>query len=294
MKLPYDRFTLAAGMTILTLGGLTVVDFVRLNMLSTRVTILETELASSTLLLQEQISDTHNVLISALDDTRKTTNAQLGSVAAQVGSISGTVGTLEKLSKTDPELLAKYSKVYFLNENYAPDRVVSVDSSYLYNDKKSETIHAQVWPFLQDMLRAAQHDDVELYVYSAYRSFTTQGALKGTYTVTYGAGTANTFSADQGYSEHQLGTTVDLITTGLNGQLEGFEKTEAYTWLLDNAYKYGFILSYPKNNGYYVFEPWHWRFVGVKLATKLHREGKNFYDLDQRNIDEYLVDIFDE
>jgi len=79
----------------------------------------------------------------------------------------------------------------------------------------------------------------------------------------------------------------------VGANLTGFENTEAYTWLQENAYKYGFVLSYPKGNGYYVFEPWHWRFVGKDLAIKLHREDKNFYDLDQRQIDEYLVSIFD-
>jgi LAS superfamily LD-carboxypeptidase LdcB len=61
----------------------------------------------------------------------------------------------------------------------------------------------------------------------------------------------------------------------------------------NHAYIYGFVLSYPKNNGYYVYEPWHWRFVGVKLATDLHNQGKNFYDMDQRTIDTYLLNIFD-
>lgn len=110
----------------------------------------------------------------------------------------------------------------------------------------------------------------------------------------YGAGTANSFSADQGYSEHQLGTAVDIITPGLGGVLDGFDKTNAYQWMLQNAYKYGFILSFPQNNGYYVYEPWHWRFVGVKIATDLHNQNMHFYDMDQRVIDTYLVSIFDQ
>ena len=91
----------------------------------------------------------------------------------------------------------------------------------------------------------------------------------------------------------KLGTAVDLTTTGLGGGLDGFEKTPAFAWLLSNAYRYGFVLSYPPNNQYYVFEPWHWRYVGVKLATDLRTEGKYFYDLDQREIDKYLSNIFD-
>ena len=69
--------------------------------------------------------------------------------------------------------------------------------------------------------------------------------------------------------------------------------TLAYTWMQANAYKYGFELSYPKANGYYVYEPWHWRFVGVELATKLYNDHANFYDLDQRTLDTYLIKIFD-
>ncbi|MEK9173171.1 MAG: D-alanyl-D-alanine carboxypeptidase family protein, partial [Patescibacteria group bacterium] len=73
----------------------------------------------------------------------------------------------------------------------------------------------------------------------------------------------------------------------------GFEKTNSYKWLTENAYQYGYVLSYPPNNIYYQFEPWHWRFVGVALATKLHNDNKYFYDFPQREIDEYLVNIFD-
>ncbi len=143
------------------------------------------------------------------------------------------------------------------------------------------------------MLDRAKQNGIEIYVYSGYRPFEEQAALKGQYAVTYGEGTANQFSADQGYSEHQLGTTVDLITPGIGGTLQGFDGTEAYAWLKDNAHRYGFTLSYPKENGYYIFEPWHWRFVGIGLAADLYNSGRNFYDLEQREIDEYLVDIFE-
>ena len=127
---------------------------------------------------------------------------------------------------------------------------------------------------------------------SAYRSFQYQAQLKGQYLVTYGTG-ANTFSADQGFSEHQLGTAVDFTAPGLGGGLDGFGETEAYEWLTENAHKYGFILSYPPNNQFYVFEPWHWRFVGEDLAKDLHDDNAYFYDWDQREIDEYLISIFD-
>lgn len=267
-----------------------------LTTLSSQVASLQEELASTSNLLQENIAQTHQTLSQALNQERQnvtTLEQQLGSFQQEVGSISGTVTTLQKLSNTDPELLQKYSKVFFLNEHYTPERVLEISDEYKYFSEKHPTVLDKVLPYLTSMLGAAKNAGIDMYVFSAYRPFDEQQALKGQYTVTYGAGTANQFSADQGYSEHQLGTTVDLITTGIGGTLSGFEKTQAYQWLVDNAYRYGFVLSYPKDNSYYVFEPWHWRFVGIKLATDLHNAGKYFYDLDQREIDQYLVNIFD-
>ena len=63
--------------------------------------------------------------------------------------------------------------------------------------------------------------------------------------------------------------------------------------MLDNAYKHGFTLSYPEDNEFYVYEPWHWRFVGKDLARDLHREDRRFYDVEQRELDTYLISIFD-
>ncbi len=218
---------------------------------------------------------------------------KVGVYREQATSLTNTITTLEKLSKTDPQLLAKYSKVFFLNENYAPARVSPLPNSYKYSDAKTVTVHSDVLPHLQKMIDDASRAGMVLFVSSGYRSFDEQKNLKGIYNVTYGAGTANQFSADQGYSEHQLGTAVDLTTTGLGGALDGFEKTQAYGWLLTNAYKYGFVLSYPPNNQFYEFEPWHWRYVGIKLATDLRTAGAFFYDWDQRKIDGYLENVFE-
>jgi len=213
----------------------------------------------------------------------------------QIKGITNTVVTLEKLSKTDKQFLEKYSKIFFLNEHYVPSKLTLIDQTYLNKKDRPEEIHAGIWPFLQKLLADAQTAGVPLQIVSAYRSFGEQTNLKSSYDLIYGSGTANTFSAEQGYSEHQLGTTVDFTTEAVGGSLAGFENTTAYAWLQTNAHRYGFILSYPKGNGYYQFEPWHWRFVSVTLATRLHNENKYFYEntLTQREIDQYLVSFFD-
>lgn len=241
--------------------------------LQEKIEVLESDKA---LLAQELMEQ--KAIVDAFDD--------------QIRDISDTVGVLDKLSKTDEELLQKYSKVYFLNEHYVPSSLTLIDQEYLYDTNRPAQIHDDVWPFLEDLLEDAERDGIDLQILSAYRSFGTQSGLKSSYKVTYGEG-ANTFSADQGYSEHQLGTTVDFTVPDLNGGLSGFQNTEAYKWLVDNAHRHGFTLSYPEGNQYYVFEPWHWRFVGEELARDLHRDGKHFYDLSQRELDEYLISIFD-
>lgn len=210
----------------------------------------------------------------------------------RISDLGKTVGVLDKLARTDEELLRKYSKVSFLNENYIPETLREIDDQWKYDESRSFELHGAVMPYFDDMLEDALDDGIKIYVVSAYRSFDYQADLKQKYLVTYGTG-ANAFSADQGFSEHQLGTTVDFTTTGIGGGLEGFGNTAAYEWLRDNAHRYGFVLSYPPDNQYYVYEPWHWRFVGEELADDLKDDNAYFYDWDQRRINEYLVNIFD-
>ena len=215
----------------------------------------------------------------------------VNAIKDQVAEMGGTLNILDKLSKTDPELLQKYSKVFFLNEHYRPASFKQIDQKFVYPDRDL-WIHGEVWLYLEDLLQSASSSGVDMLVLSAFRSFDTQAKIKDSYTVTYGTG-ANQFSADQGYSEHQLGTTVDLTTSVNGNSFHAFDETEAYQWLLDNAHIYGYVMSYPEDNGYYLFEPWHWRFVGRELATRLYEEEMYFYDMDQREIDKYLVSFFD-
>ncbi len=257
------------------------------------------ELASTTAKLEGVIDNLERALASTtnekiyLSDILTIEKARNSDFQNQINQISTTVGTLDKLSKTDSELLQKYSKVYFLNEHYVPEALTDIDTAYLYNKKNPQQAHSKVKPLLEAMLQAARADKIELYVTSAYRSYATQAVVKANHTFIYGAGTANQFSADQGYSEHQLGTTVDLTSPDVPAVLEGFDKSVAYPWLLKNAHRFGFTLSYPKGNAYYQFEPWHWRYVGIDLASRLHTESKHFYDLEQRDINQYLIKIFD-
>ncbi len=237
--------------------------------------------------------DRLNGVNSALTTVLQASTQEKDALQQQTQSLSSTVSTLDKLVHTDKQLLEKYSSVYFLNENYIPRDLYAINNSYLNRPDKPEQVIIGIVPHLTDMLKTASDAKVPLQILSAYRSYGTQSALKSSYKVTYGSGTANSFSADQGYSEHQLGTAIDFTTPTIGATLAGFDKTTSYAWMQKNAHLYGFILSYPKGNTHFVFEPWHWRYVGVALATKLHNEGKALYDMDQRDIDQYLIKFFD-
>lgn len=269
---------------------------------STELAKTNTELAEKTKNINdinEKIFDIETIILSTQADNLTLAEAleqakqQSSSLSEEFEKVNNTVEDLEKLTTTDQELLQKYSKVYFLNEHYAPTDLKTIPSRYTYDTNRKYEIHEQVYPYLVDLLEDAEDDGLSLEIISAFRSFGEQAVLKGNYTVTYGAGTANQFSADQGYSEHQLGTTVDFTNPIVASTFSGFSQSEEYKWLLNNAYKYGFTLSYPENNSYYEFEPWHWRFVGKRLARNLHNKDKNFYDLTQREIDEYIIYLFD-
>jgi len=248
--------------------------------------------------LEQKTDDIEIVLLSAQEENTTLADAlaeareNANDLERKFERVNDNVDELEKIAKTDPELLQKYSKVFFLNEHYIPADLDTIPSKYTYDQNRKYQIHDDVSDYLNDLLEEAEDDNIDLKVISSFRSFDEQAQLKGAYTVNYGSG-ANQFSADQGYSEHQLGTTVDFTTPEVGATFSGFAQTEAYEWLLKNAHKFGFTLSYPQDNQFYQFEPWHWRFVGRDLADDLRDDGIHFYDLSQRDIDKYIVDLFD-
>ncbi len=230
---------------------------------------------------------------ASFEDLRQVLSKVIEEEGLKNKTLEDKLDSLDKITRSDPQLLKKYSKIYFLNENYTPRETHVILSDYTLNKKNEYRLHVDVIYFLLNMIDAARRDGLNPVVMSAYRSFETQASLKSHKKIVYGAGTANRFVAEQGYSEHQLGTTVDLTTPSIGAASISFERTKEYEWLQNNAHKYGFILSYPKGNAYYAYEPWHWRFVGVALATQLYNDKIYFYNLDQRSIDGYLINIFD-
>lgn len=124
---------------------------------------------------------------------------------------------------------------------------------------------------LRSLVNDAKKDGVEFKIRSTYRSYETQRSLYDHYTRKYKD--ADTFSAEAGHSEHQLGTAVDFGSGDSRIDLtEEFGVTKQGKWLEENAWKYGFALSYPKDKESvtgFIYEPWHYRFIGAAAAEGL-------------------------
>ncbi len=182
-------------------------------------------------------------------------------------------GELKVIADGD-DLLALVTKETKLKKDYEPEDLVAIPA-YMnpYYDMK---IRAVAFDYLESMWHAAKSDGVVLSIRSAYRSYSTQEKLFEDYASRHGIEEANRFSARAGQSEHQLGTAVDFGGTGKDFTA-AFAITDQGQWLAENAFRYGFVISYPEGKEHitgYIFEPWHYRFIGVDEALEWKKTGK--------------------
>ena len=171
------------------------------------------------------------------------------------------------------------NKRFYLSSDYVPGSLENMSVVYA---SKGLTLNAEAYEAFKQMCDAAktafESKNPVMYASSAYRDYTYQADLYDTYVRRYGEEEADTIAARPGHSEHQTGLTVDIAST-TNGGLSKFGESQEYQWMLSNAHKYGWILRYPEGKeditGYSA-EPWHWRYVGVDLATKIYNSKLTF------------------
>ncbi len=192
------------------------------------------------------------------------------------------------MSSINPENADAYlllaNKQTPLGEAYKPDDLILLECKTA--DNRELYLRYDAAKALHAMMLAMSADGVtDVSVTSAYRAYSRQKELFDRYVAGHKAegmseeeaiAAALEYSARPGTSEHQTGLCIDFITSTMEDLDETFENTEAFTWLSQNAYKYGFILRYPSDKvdtTGYKYEPWHYRFVGRTAAEEIYNSG---------------------
>ena len=163
------------------------------------------------------------------------------------------------------------NKYYYLTEDYVPENLEEISLSYARSGM--QLVHEAKEAF-ETLSEEAKKEGMNIIAMSSYRSYEYQVDLYNRYVETDGKEAADTYSARAGYSEHQTGLAVDVYNKEL--PYTSFEQTEEFTWMQENAYKYGFILRFPKdkvNITGYQYESWHYRYVGEEVAEYIHKNN---------------------
>jgi zinc D-Ala-D-Ala carboxypeptidase len=160
---------------------------------------------------------------------------------------------------------------YNLPETYIPPDLALTSAAGLSPDYK---LRALVMPDLTALVQAAKDAGNPLELQSAYRSYSYQEKTFQYWVNKQGYDAALESSARPGHSEHQLGTAMDFRSAGgaAPWELEDWATTPAGAWLAEHAWKYGFIMSYPKSKetiSCYIYEPWHYRYVGKEVSRTM-------------------------
>lgn len=171
------------------------------------------------------------------------------------------------------------NKYHYLTDNYVPNNLVPISTNY---SRSGMSLVKEAQEAFEKLAQDAKQDNMIILAISSYRSYDYQLNLYNTYVAADGKKAADTYSARAGFSEHQTGLAVDIYD-GIT-PYTSFEKTKEFNWMQENAYKYGFILRYPKNKEKitgYQYESWHYRYVGIKAAKII--KNKNL------SLEEYYV-----
>ena len=165
------------------------------------------------------------------------------------------------------------NKYHGVSDDFIPDNLVDVPSDYGKDQKlNEETLKAFIK--MSDDCKAATN--YKLLVRSGYRDFDNQQQTYNTYLKTYGKSYTENYVTHPGFSEHHTGLAIDIKAESKDVFLDSKESK----WTYENAYKYGFILRYTKESENITgikYESWHFRYVGVEIATFIH-ENKMTYE----------------
>lgn len=185
---------------------------------------------------------------------------------------------LELNTNEDLDMLMNVNKFYALSETYTPENLKNIELSYAYGEEGENKLIDYAYDKFLELWQAANDQGFYLMVTSSYRDYESQKEIYDYRVSTQGERKADETAARPGHSEHQTGLVIDM-TSKTEPLADSFTDSEAYKWLKENAYKYGFIERYPEGKTYltgYSPESWHWRYVGLEAAKTMHDEDITF------------------
>ena len=160
------------------------------------------------------------------------------------------------------------NKYNYLDKDYVPKNLEKISTVYALSNMKLVENAKEAY---EEMAKDASKSKLKLVILSSYRSYDYQVDLYNRYAKKDGKEKADTYSGRPGFSEHQTGLAFDIY----NGKTTytKFESTKEFDWMQENAYKYGFILRFPKGKELetgYQYESWHYRYVGKDIAKEIY------------------------
>lgn len=182
---------------------------------------------------------------------------------------------------TNPEnIMALVNKQFSFPGDYTPPDLVRPNVPFSFGDQDIEKsyMRKEAAQALEKMFADAKKEQIRLFAVSGYRSYKRQEQIMNNQIAKAGSfEKAAQAVAPPGQSEHQSGLTMDISAESVQFDLlQSFETTKEGQWLANNAHKYGFILRYPKGKEeitQYMYEPWHFRYVGVQAAEEIFKHG---------------------
>lgn len=169
------------------------------------------------------------------------------------------------------------------------DGILIVNKHYGLPSDYNPGVNQEALEAYKAMKEAAKREGLSIKIGSDFRSYEQQEKIYKNSVKAYGPEETNKISSKAGHSEHQTGLAFDFMNFDQSTRInERFDNTKEAKWLKENAYKYGFILRYPKgkeNITQYKFESWHYRYLGVEDAAKVHNSGmtlEEYLGLDKK------------
>ena len=178
----------------------------------------------------------------------------------------------ERETDTSKEELMLVNRMYGLDSKYTPEDIITIPIKYAYSGIK---IKNSILDSIISLIDAAKEGGYTFVVSYGYRTYKEQKKLYDSYANSYGKASADEYVARPGHSEYETGLSFDLEPYKDMSKVKNIKELEEYSWLRDNAHKYGFIFRFESDKEYltgFSEDPWRLRYVGVDAAEMMYNE----------------------